>query len=134
MAGNTNVPFPTHGTTENSLSRIAGEAKEKAQDLGDKARDKAAAVKDRAEDAISTVGQKMTNLAGVIREHTPQEGVIGSAASSVAENLQSGGRYLQEHDLNDMGRDVTQLVRQHPLPSLLLSFGIGCMLGMTLRR
>jgi len=33
-----------------------------------------------------------------------------------------------------MGRDVTQLVRQHPLPSLLLSFGIGCMLGMTLRR
>jgi ElaB/YqjD/DUF883 family membrane-anchored ribosome-binding protein len=134
MTGNTNVPFGSPSKAENSLSRIAGETKEKAQELGDKARDKAAAVKDRAEDALSTVGDKMTSLAGTIREHAPQEGYLGSAASTVAQNLQSGGRYLQEHDLNDMGRDVTHLVRQYPLQSLLMSFGVGCLLGLTLRR
>lgn len=134
MAGNTNVPFGSQSKAENTVSRIAGETKEKAQELGDKARDKAADMKDRAEDALNAVGEKMTNLAGSIRENAPQEGHIGSAASTVAQGLQRGGRYLQEHDLNDMGRDVTQLVRQHPLQSLLMSFGIGCLLGMTLRR
>jgi ElaB/YqjD/DUF883 family membrane-anchored ribosome-binding protein len=134
MTGNSNFPSGTKASVENSISRIAGEAKQKAQDLADKAGDKAAAVKDRAEDTLSTVGEKMTNLAGAIREHAPQEGVIGNAASTVARNLQSGGRYLQEHDLNDMGHDVNQLVRQYPLQSLLMSFGVGCLLGMTLRR
>jgi len=145
MAGNSNFPHGTQQKVENTMGRAANEAKDKAQDLADKARqtasnvadksrESATAVKDRADDALSTVGQKMSHLAGTIRENAPREGMLSNAASSVAQNLQSGGRYLQEHGLDDMGQDVTHLVRQYPLQSLLMSFGIGCLLGMTFRR
>jgi len=149
----------TQGTqhkVENTLGRAAGEAREKAQDftdkarqtaanlgdkardaasnLGDRARDTATAVKDRTDDTLSTVGQKMSSLAGSLRENAPQQGVLGNAASTGADYLQAGGRYLQEHGLDDMGRDVTQLVRSNPLPALFISFGVGCLLGMAMRR
>jgi ElaB/YqjD/DUF883 family membrane-anchored ribosome-binding protein len=144
----TNQGNPSQGMqqkVENTASRIAGEAKEKAQELADKARstasavadkarDAASTVKDRADDAISSVGQKMSSLAGSLREKAPQQGMLGNAASTGADYLQAGGRYLQEHGVDDMGRDVTQLVRQHPMQALLLSFGVGCLLGMSLRR
>jgi hypothetical protein len=52
----------------------------------------------------------------------------------VAENLRTGGRYLQQHDLQDIGDDLTQLVRRNPFPALLVAFGVGCLMGMTLSR
>jgi len=137
---------PSQGTkAENTLGRAANETKEKAKNLADKAQDAAAnigdqartaatAVKDRADDTIATVGQKMTSLADNIRANAPNEGFIGTAASSVADNLRSGGRYLQQHGLEDMGQDISRLVRQHPMQSLLLGFGIGCLMGMALSR
>ena len=48
--------------------------------------------------------------------------------------MQAGGRYLQEHDLDDMGREVTNLVRRYPLASIGAVFGLGCLVGMTLNR
>jgi len=145
---------PSHGTQkfENStIGRAANEAKDKVQNvaekardaasnlgdkardaasqLGDKARDTATALKDRAEDAMSTVTDKVSSLADNLRE-----GPIGDYASTVADNLKAGGRYLQEHDLQDMGRDVTKLVRQYPIQALLVGFGIGCLMGMTFSR
>lgn len=145
MAGNSNFPQSTQHKVENTLNRAGNEIKDKAQDLtdkarqtasnvADKARDTASNVKDHADDALTTVGQKMTHLAGTIRENAPREGMLGNAASTVAQNLHTGGRYLQENGVDDMGQDVTKMVRQYPVQSLLMSFGIGCLLGMTFRR
>lgn len=151
MAANSNFPHGTqHGTgtqakTESTMGRAASDIKDKAQDLADKgrtmasnvadkARDTASTVKDRAEDALSSVGERMTSLAGNLRENAPREGTLGTVASTGADYLHAGGRYLQEHGLDDMGQDVTRLVRSHPMQALLVSFGIGCLLGMSFRR
>jgi len=139
-----NNPSQGH-KAENTLGRTANQAKDKAQglmdkaqdtasNLGDQARHAATAVKDRTDDTIASVGQKMTSLADNITSSAPREGVIGNAASTVADNLRSGGRYLQQHGLEDMGQDITKLVRQHPMQSLLLGFGVGCLMGMALSR
>ena len=40
----------------------------------------------------------------------------------------------EEHGLEDMGKDATALIRQHPIPSVLIGFGVGCLLGMALSR
>jgi len=137
---------PSQGNkAENTLGRVANQAKDKTQNLADKAQDAASnlgdqarhaatAVKDRTDDTIASVGQKMTSLADNIRANAPNEGILGNAASSVADNLRSGGRYLQQHGLEDMGQDITKLVRQHPMQSLLLGFGVGCLMGMALSR
>lgn len=111
-----------------------GLAKEAATAVTDKARNLASAAGDRADEALSSVGQGMSSLAGSIRQKAPHEGMLGSAAGTVAEKLDASGRYLREHDLSGIGDDVTSLIRQHPLPAVLCVFGIGFLMGSALRR
>jgi hypothetical protein len=89
---------------------------------------------ERADDALGAMGKGMSNLAGSIRQNVPREGMLGSYAGSVAEGLETGGRYLSEHGVNEIGEDIGRLVRKHPLPALLSVFGIGFLLGSALRR
>src|SRR5579871_380491 len=82
-------------------SNVSQKAQEVASNLGSTASQYAATAKEKADDAVASVGEKMTSLAGTIRESVPQEGYLGTASRAVADNLQAGGRYLQEHNLGD---------------------------------
>jgi hypothetical protein len=119
---------------QDTASNLAQKARDTASDLGQRAQEWAGTAGERAGDALGSVGQGMSNLAGTIRQNAPREGMLGSAAGSVAEGLEAGGRYLREHDLGDIGNDLSRLVRQHPLPALLTVFGVGFLLGSALRR
>jgi hypothetical protein len=131
MAGNTPDNM---GKPQGAVSSATQGVKETASNLGHRAQELAGTTAERAGEALSSVGQGMSNLAGTIRQNVPREGMLGSAAGSVAEGLEAGGRYLREHDLSDISADVGRLVRQHPLPALLTVFGIGFLLGSALRR
>jgi ElaB/YqjD/DUF883 family membrane-anchored ribosome-binding protein len=146
----TNPTGRTEGTSGSSnIGQATHELKEKAQDttsqLGQKAQDIAGNVRDKAqqfassaasqtEDTLSNVGEKMSSLAGTLRERAPHEGMLGTAAGAVADRLETSGRYLQSHGLSDMTDDLSGLIRQNPIPSLLVGFGVGFMLGMAWRR
>jgi ElaB/YqjD/DUF883 family membrane-anchored ribosome-binding protein len=134
VSNNPSQGLPTQGTTKEKAQDIADKARTTAGNVGEKVRDTASNLKERADDAISNVGQRMTSLADQLRENAPHEGTLGSAAGAVADNLRSGGRYLQEHGLEDMGADMTRLIRQYPVQSLLVAFGVGCLMGMTMSR
>jgi hypothetical protein len=71
-------------------------------------------------------------MAGTVREHAPS-GVMGTAASRVADTLESGGRYLREEGLRGMGEDLTELVRRNPIPALLIGIGVGFLLARVTR-
>jgi hypothetical protein len=60
--------------------------------------------------------------------------MMGTAAGAVADRLEAGGRYLQDHNLEDIGTDVREFVRQYPLGSLAALFGLGFLMGSALRR
>jgi hypothetical protein len=122
------------GLAREAGSAVAAKAQEAASTVAEKTRGIASAAGERADEALSSVGQGMSSLAGTIRQRAPREGMLGTAAGTVAENLEAGGRYLREHDLGDIGGDLTSLVRQHPLPAVLCVFGIGFLLGTALRR
>lgn len=117
-----------------TASNLMDKARDTASNVADKARDLATHLPERTDDAISAVGQKMTSLADTIREGGPREGVLGTAAGTVADNLRTGGKYLQEHGLEDMGEDMTKVVRRYPFQSLMIAFGVGCLLGMSFSR
>jgi hypothetical protein len=121
-------------TAQEALSSAGQKVQETASNLGHRAQEFASAAQERTEGALSSVGQSMTSLAGTIRERAPHEGPLGTAASTVANQLQSGGRYLQEHGLGDMADDVGGLIRHYPLQSLLVAFGVGWLIGMSSRR
>jgi hypothetical protein len=52
----------------------------------------------------------------------------------VADTLEGGGRYLQEHGLSGIGEDLTNLVRRNPVPAVLLGIGLGLGLGYLIAR
>jgi ElaB/YqjD/DUF883 family membrane-anchored ribosome-binding protein len=117
---------------------VASEVSHKAQDwasnVANQAQETASAAVDKTNDGIAAVGHEMNVLGGSVRKAAPQNGVMGSAAMTVADQLQAGGRYLEGHGLQEIGKDLTSLVRHYPIQSVLVGFGLGCLLGITLRR
>jgi len=90
-------------------------------------------VGEKAEQASGTVGRTLGNLGSTIREHTPREGMMHNAGEAVAETLESGGRYLTEHKLREIGDDLTNVIRRNPIPALLLGVGVGFLLARAIR-
>jgi len=126
---------PEETTTQKAqgvASDLAHKAQDAASNVASKAQNLAGAAADRADDAISAVGERMSGLAGTIRQSGPREGVLGSATGTVADTLKSGGDYLKEHGLSEMGEDMTTLVKRYPVQSLLVGFGFGLLIGFTL--
>jgi hypothetical protein len=130
---------------ENAGAAGIDKAKEMASSAVDTAKDLASsvahsmgeagsAVGDKANEATSAVGGGMKSLAGSIRQHTPHEGMLGTASASVADTLESGGRYLQEEGLGGMADDVTNLIRRNPIPAVLIGIGLGFMLAKVTTR
>jgi hypothetical protein len=59
--------------------------------------------------------------------------MLGSAASSVANTLESGGRYLQEEGLSGMANELTDLIKRNPIPALLLAVAVGVLIARATR-
>lgn len=113
---------------------VAHKAQEWAANVANKAQDTASAAVDKANEGITAVGHQMSALGNTVRETAPHHGAIGSAATTMADQLQAGGTYLEGHGLKDMGKDLTSLVRQYPIQSVLVGIGIGYLLARTWKR
>jgi hypothetical protein len=111
----------------------ASQVADKAQDVAHRAGDIAANVGHRAEDTVSNLGGQMQTLAGTIRENAPREGVLGAAASTVADRLEAGGRYLKEENLSGLADDLTDVIRRYPIQALLVGIGVGFLLARATR-
>lgn len=121
------------GNFADKAKDTAGDMVEKAKDtagnLVDKAKDTASTLGKKAEDATHAVGSGLQSLAGTVRGNLPKEGVIGAASSSVAQGLETSGRYLEHEGLQGIAADMTNLVRRNPIPALLLGIGLGFILA-----
>jgi len=112
-----------------AASGVADRAREMASNVGDRARQAASSAGRGVEDATHRVGSGMESLAGTLRENVPHEGYLGSAASHVADSLESGGRYLREEGISGVADDLTGMIRRNPIPALLVGIGIGFLLA-----
>ena len=99
----------------------------------DTVRDTAQAVADRASDYAGQAREKLTDWAGQARDAV---GGLGGNASEVARNAQrwAGEAYdVAADNMGDFGREVTSLVRKHPIPAILIGFGVGLLVGRAAR-
>jgi len=116
---------------------VASNVADKATDMAHKAADKASeygsAIGDKATNAVETVGSSMKTVAGSLRENLPNKGMLGGASESVASALESGGRYLEEKGLSGVGSEVTDMIKRHPVPSVLLALGLGYLIACSTR-
>jgi hypothetical protein len=63
-----------------------------------------------ADSASAEVGQRIESMAGSLRDKGPHEGMMGTAASTVAKALERGGRCLQGGGLSGIADGLTDLV------------------------
>ena len=110
----------------------------------DNAADKAKNATDRAGDATQTAkdeGQGLINRAGdtlgQVRDKAQEW--AGDARGAVQHAGERAQRWAEDaydttsDTVGDFGREVTILVRKHPIPALLIGFGVGLLLGRTAR-
>lgn len=126
------TPFErSNVATENPATRPS----ESHTSLPDRAKSAASQVGQKIEDATQAVGGGMKNLAESVREKGPREGMLGQASSRVASGLESGAEYLQQHGLKGIADDLTNLVRNNPIPALFVGIGLGFLVARaTMRR
>lgn len=110
-------------------SSVMDQAQDAASSIVHTIGDVEAAAAKKAQDATTALGSGMKSLAGSIRENLPREGVLGTTSSSVAESLESGGRYLQQEGLGGMAKDVSDLIRRNPIQAILVGVGVGFLLA-----
>jgi len=116
-----------------TASNLAGQAGEAASSVARTAGNVASSIGQGMESAASTVGSGMQSLGGTIRESAPHSGMMGTAASGVADALDTSGRYLRTHDLSDMGQDLFGRIRRNPIPAMLVGIGIGYLFARATR-
>jgi len=113
----------------NQGTSLMDQARSAAENVKDKAKQAGEFVRDRTESAMSSAGKGMENLASTIRDKGPQEGILGRATSGVAGALDTTGHYLDEKGIQGMVGDLTSLIKNNPVPAVLIGIGIGFMLA-----
>jgi len=121
-------------TASAAMTAVKDKAGEIASAVKEKASNLASGVAERVDSGIHATGKGMENLAQGIREHTPSEGILGTASCKVADTLESSGKYLEEHGVGAMVDDLTDIIRRNPIPSVLVGVGIGFVLARATSR
>lgn len=81
----------------------------------------------------TALGTGMRNLASTLRSSGPHDGLMASAATSLADRLDRSGRHLEEEGLNGLIDDLSGLIRSNPLPAICVGIGIGFLTAHFLR-
>jgi ElaB/YqjD/DUF883 family membrane-anchored ribosome-binding protein len=100
--------------------------------VGQTAQQAASAVGKTAENATASVGQGVQSAADTVRNYGPHEGMLGSATKSVADTLDSAGKYVEDKNLTGMMEDMSGLIKRNPIPAVLIGIGVGFLIGRAL--
>jgi len=114
-------------------TQVIGKTKEAAAAVGEMATHTAAAVGQKADEVTSAAGHEIREFGDTIAHRGPHQGLAGAASQAVADSIKGSGRYIEEAKLSGMAHDVEQVVRNHPIPALLVCFGIGFCLGRVMK-
>ena len=120
------------GDLAKDAANRAGEfVRETASTVVQKTGDAACFVGNKADDATAAVGSNIKSFAGTIREKGPHDGILGAADAAVANTLESCGAEM-EQGVSGMAQDLTNTIRKHPIPAVLIGIGVGFLLARTL--
>ena len=133
--GNANLGQPELRPESQEFKQQAGQtfgelketAEEKAKTLTEKAKSAASAVGDKASEMASSVAEGASRAASAVGDK------VDEGMSAVGGSMRTMGNYLEEHGVRDLGQEVTNLVRKHPIPSLLVAIGLGFFLARSTR-
>ena len=122
------------------MNAVKDNFKSSIDTFGDKAKgatDSAASVMDRAKQTVGDVASSVADYAGAAKDKVKDLAVdAGDAAKVASDKVQkwAGDAYdATTHVAGDFGREVTSMVKKYPIPSLLVGFGLGLIVGRCVR-
>lgn len=130
--------------TQKESENISGVAQKAAHEVSEAARKGAQSAQEMAAHGASAVGKSaddMTGSAGAgikgygdqLRSQSSDHGVMGHASQAAGEFLHDTGEYIENAKLSGMAEDITDVIKQHPVPSVLVGIGLGVLLGRSMR-
>ena len=75
------------------------------------------------------MGGRFRAAGDAIRQNLPQEGTLGQASSAVAKTLEDTGSYLEREGLQGIACDMTKMIKNNPIPSLMMGVGLGFLIA-----
>jgi ElaB/YqjD/DUF883 family membrane-anchored ribosome-binding protein len=121
------------GKVKEAGSQALGKAREAAGSVGDMAVETATAIGHKADDLTAAAGHEIREFGDTIGKKAPHEGMAGHASQAVADTIKGGGKYIEEAKLSGMAHDVENVIKNHPIPALLICFGIAYCLGRAMK-
>ena len=110
-----------------AISDAANQVKEKAAQFGRTAAQKV------DEGRGSTAGA-LQSTADSLRSGAQSSGeALSNVANKTAEKLESTANYVRDHDFRGMMKDLEEVVKRNPTPSLCAAIGLGFLMGAALR-
>jgi ElaB/YqjD/DUF883 family membrane-anchored ribosome-binding protein len=111
-----------------AIGDAANQVKDKASQFGRSAAQK-------VDETRGSTAEALQSTAASIRSGAQSSGeAITSVANKTAEKLESTASYVRDTDFRGMMRDLEEVVRRNPAPSLCAAIGVGFLMGAALRR
>jgi ElaB/YqjD/DUF883 family membrane-anchored ribosome-binding protein len=121
----------------NKATEAGSQAIDKAKDVvgsvGEMAAQTASALGHKADDVTAAAGHGIKEFGDTVARKAPHEGMTGAASQAMASAVQGTGKYLEDAKLSGMAHDVEQVVKNHPIPALLICLGVGFCLGRAIK-
>jgi ElaB/YqjD/DUF883 family membrane-anchored ribosome-binding protein len=125
---------------KSGIEIAADKAKNATDRFGDAtngARQEGQAVVDRVKEGAQHLVDKAGDYSGQAREKIQEwAGDASDAARQAGQKVQhwAGDAYEATADtVGDFGKEVTTLIRKHPIPAVLIGLGLGLLLGRSAR-
>jgi len=121
------------GKVKEAGAQALDRAREAAGSVGSMATETATNVGHRAEDLTAAAGHELREFGENMGKRAPHDGLTGRASQAVAETIKSSGEYIEHAKLSGMARDVEQVIKNHPIPALLVCLGVGYCVGRAMK-
>lgn len=69
-----------------------------------------------------------------VKSMLPDAGTVESASTAIVDGIKSSGDYLRTHDIDEMSKDITDVIRRNPISAVWIGLGAGFLLGQALVR
>ena len=112
-------------TAKEATSGVVGAVKDKVHDVAAGASELVGKATDKAQEWASSVGDVAVHAKDKAQEWASS---VGDAAVHAKDKAQQMASATVEK-AGDLGKDVTALIRRHPIPALLVGLGAGFLLG-----
>ena len=110
------------------LERAQQEVDRRLQEYSDKlGASGASRVMETVQETAHNAASSLAETAGEVKAHA--EAAASTAATAVADTVAGAASSLRETSVKDLAGKLTDSIRRHPIPSLLIGLGVGFVLA-----